>query len=168
MSYLKEQGAPVSQYMVDDGSPSVFQPTDDQNNTAGVTFFLSPLLADGDHILTFQLNSDGSPYFVDVIAYNMSTTPTSTGGSQPTIVTTVIATPTGATSPSGGSSSSLVGPIVGGVVGGITLLVCAFLAIYYLYWKPTRQRAHYDYHATSTNDDWDSGSSILTFSQCCC
>lgn len=149
----------MSQYMVDDGSPSTFEPSVQLNNTGQTTFFLSPLLADGDHTITFELTSNGTPFHVDYIAYNMSTAVASstTGGSQPTIVTTIIETPTGAATASGSSSSNLVGPIVGGVVGGITLLVCAFLAIYFLYWKPSRQRANYNYHATSLNDDWDPG-----------
>ncbi|KIP10108.1 hypothetical protein PHLGIDRAFT_34058 [Phlebiopsis gigantea 11061_1 CR5-6] len=154
-----EANAPISQYQVDDSSPSTFQPTKQQNGSE-VTFFLSPLLADGDHTLILELASNGAPFFIDAIAYNMSSQPSTTSGaSQPTIVTTVIETPSSTASSSGhtsSGSSDLVGPIVGGVVGGITLITCAWLAFYFLYWKRTRRRALYQYHTTSTHDDWDS------------
>lgn len=159
MLFEDESNAPISQYAVDDGSPSTFQPTKRQNGTE-VTFFLSPLLADGDHTLILEVVSNGAPFFIDAIAYNMSAQPSTTSGSsQPTIVTTVIETPSSTASTSGrtSSSSDLVGPIVGGVVGGIALIACACLAFYFLYWKRTRRRALYQYHATNTHDDWDAG-----------
>lgn len=161
--FTKEQGPPVAGFILDgEGSPSLFSPPDSLNNT-NTTFFLSPLLADGDHTLNVTLLSDGVDFFVDAILYNMTkgATVTATGGSsnlnaQATITKTLILQPTGVSGATQNGSSVPVGPIVGGVVGGITLLVCSFLAIYFLYWKPTRSKANYSYHATHLDDDWDS------------
>lgn len=138
VTFTNATGAPISQYVLDDGSPSVHVPPVSKNNTLPVTFFLSPLLADSNHTLKITLISANAPFFLDYILYNASaadSTSASASGLRPTIITTVVAAPTNVAQAAAGGSSVAVGPIVGGVIGGVALLVSAVLAWYFLYWR---------------------------------
>ena len=157
--FTKDQGPPVSEYVLDDGSPSLFAPEDSVNGTI-TTFYRSPVLVEGVHTLNISLLTDGVPLYIDLVAYSIDESAAASAmaadsGPRPTIITTIIQAPTSAAMASQNGSSMPVGPIVGGVVGGVALLVSAFLAIYFIYWKPTRDRSAYYYHTTATGDDWD-------------
>lgn len=141
---------PISTYSIDGQTPAVFIPSLQQNNTF-TTFFVSPQLADSEHTLEVLLASDNAPILLDSILFNATTVAQVTsGGLQPTIITTIIIAPPSSTATVGkttmDASSVPIGPIVGGVIGGLVLLVSAILAFYFLYWKP--ERSDWNYHVT--------------------
>ncbi len=168
MSFSDYNNPPISAYSLDgNNDPSLFVPESSANNTLPVTFYYSPELADTQHTLNITVVSNNVNFLLDYILVGSTTTedsaatPVGSGSAshiQPTIVTTIVAAPTSAAENTSSGSSLAVGPIVGGVVGGVALLVSAFLAFYFLYWK--RRHGHgrpYYYHSTSPGDALESG-----------
>lgn len=153
----------TSVFSIDDGEPWSFAPPNSYNGTFNNAFFASGPLADGNHKLNFTIVGQGSPYVFDFILYSLTTadeaaaSSSSASGPQPTIITTIVAAPTGV--PQAQSKSSVpIGPVVGGVVGGVALLVSAIIAFYFLYWTGRRGRGKpYYYHSTSAEEQLESG-----------
>lgn len=170
---LKESAGPVppASFAVDGGEPHTFTAPDSFNATWNNTLYGSDALADGSHTLNITLLGSGSPWLFDVFLYNgteEATTTTTTAVATKTaavteqliVVNTVVATPSAsiATPPAAASRAAVpVGPIVGGIVGGVTLLVCAAMAFYFLYWKRRTRGRPYYYERTEKADLFDTG-----------
>ncbi|KAJ3553112.1 hypothetical protein NM688_g3791 [Phlebia brevispora] len=123
---IEESTRPVSpaSFTIDGGKPWTYTPPNSYNGTFDNYLYDSNTLPDGSHTLNVTLLDDGSPWIFDLILYNMTepnatvAAASSAAASQVTLITTVIAAPTGTSNTSPSKSNVLIGPIVGGIVGG--------------------------------------------------
>ncbi|OSD03212.1 hypothetical protein PYCCODRAFT_1424749 [Trametes coccinea BRFM310] len=151
-----DDSGPVSAYVLDGAKNTAFLFQANATNATDVTFFNSGALNTGNHTLDIEVITitENIPYLLDAVYLQQ---PVDSGPSSTTTavwVSTVFVTPPSAPTNiadkddvAGASASSVpVGAIVGGAVGGFTLLVCAALAVYFLYFR-RRRHGVYAYHS---------------------
>lgn len=146
-----EQGAPIeSTYSVDHSTPVPYVgPSNVTTEQDGVTFYESPNLSSGNHLVVFNVTNAtaDNPYILEFILYIPEST-TSVPGA--TYTSAPLPLTTGASTSS--SSKTDVGAIVGGVVGGVAGLVIIGLLIFFLLLRRRRGGRAYFYHASNADD----------------
>lgn len=126
----------------------------------GVTFYESPNLSSGNHLVVFNVTNAtaDNPYILEFILYIPEST-TSVPGA--TYTSAPLPLTTGASTSS--SSKTDVGAIVGGVVGGVAGLVIIGLLIFFLLLRRRRGGRAYFYHASNADDMLHHGTRMLSF-----
>ncbi|CDO75495.1 hypothetical protein BN946_scf184935.g31 [Trametes cinnabarina] len=151
-----DDAGPVSEYVLDGAKNTAFLFQANATNTTNTIFFNSGSLSTGPHTLDIGVITitENIPYLLDAVYLQQSVQSDQPSTSTAVWVSTVFVTPTGAPggvakddNVSGASSSSVpLGAIIGGAVGGVALLVCAALAVYFL-WFRRRRHGVYAYRS---------------------
>ena len=150
---------PAAEYAIDGQSPATLTLANTSRPLIGVTFYASPALANGTHVLTVNVTTatSNAPYLLDYLAVSNAThhgaasvsssTSASSSGSSGVSSSATSSSAGASGSPSAaadreadakGAGKTPTGAVVGGVVGGLAL-VAALAAAAWWFWRRRRR-----------------------------
>lgn len=156
---------PEAKFILDNSTPSVWQPEPSDNGTV-VAAFQSTTLSNDPHSLQIIVASSNAPLLLDAIgvASQNSVNGQGAAGVSQTSIPVSTSSPS-ATSAASSGSKVPVGAIVGGVIGGLALLLLALVAAYFFCWRRRNQKPYF-YSNASPEELLAGGNSLLKSCPC--